>query len=164
MGLSFSLPPTRPNPDLVRVKFTGAPGSSRTAILDCLARLMLKCFNAPLACWSAGAPGSARAAILNFLASAEPHELRPLLELFLAPLSAAFVRPAGEAGQRELEALVGQDDPDAYRCGMGGGLGRLGRTSGCSAVLAGMPRLADLLLVSQLGSKCALRCCSSQAD
>lgn len=66
---------------------------------------------------TAGAPGSARAAILNFLASAEPHELRPLLELFLAPLSAAFVRPAGEAEQRELEALVGQDDPDAYRCG-----------------------------------------------
>ncbi|PRW58885.1 small subunit processome component 20-like protein [Chlorella sorokiniana] len=78
-----------------------------------------------------GAPGSARAAILNFLAAAEPHELRPLLELFLAPLSAAFVRPADEAGQRELEALVGQDDPDAYRLIEGPWWGRcLGRQPG----------------------------------
>lgn len=42
-----------------------------------------------------GASGSARAAILNFLAALEPLELRPLLELFLEPLSAAVQRPAG---------------------------------------------------------------------
>lgn len=37
-----------------------------------------------------GAPGSARAAILNFLSALEPAELRPLLVLFMSPLSAAF--------------------------------------------------------------------------
>lgn len=65
----------------------------------------------------AGAPGSARAAILNFLAAAEPGELRPLLELFLAPLSAAFVRPpAGGEEEAALGALVALDDPDRHRC------------------------------------------------
>eukprot|EP00887_Chlorella_sp_A99_P000887 scaffold5.g887.t1 len=43
-----------------------------------------------------GAPGSARAAILNFLSACPPAELSTLLELFLDPLSVAFVRPAGE--------------------------------------------------------------------
>lgn len=63
----------------------------------------------------AGAPGSARTAILNFLAAAEPGELRPLLELFLAPLSAAFIRPAaGSADAAAVEAALAQDDPD--RC------------------------------------------------
>jgi len=64
----------------------------------------------------AGAPGSARAAILNFLAAAEPSELRPLFELFLGPLSAAFVWPA--AGSQEdaaLGKLLSEDDPDRHR-------------------------------------------------
>lgn len=64
---------------------------------------------------SAGAPGSARAAILNFLAAAEAWELRPLLELFLAPLSSAFVRPAGEAAAAELAAFAGSGGGDAGR-------------------------------------------------
>lgn len=38
-----------------------------------------------------GALGSARAAILNFLASAQPGELRPLLEAFLEPLGGVSV-------------------------------------------------------------------------
>ncbi|KAL4434124.1 hypothetical protein ABPG75_000565 [Micractinium tetrahymenae] len=63
-----------------------------------------------------GAPGSARAAILNFLAAAEPGELRPLLELFLAPLSAAFVRPpVGSEEERALGRLMAEDDPDRHR-------------------------------------------------
>lgn len=37
-----------------------------------------------------GAPGSARSAILNFLAAAKPHELAPLLYLFMEPLSSCF--------------------------------------------------------------------------
>lgn len=79
----------------------------------------------------AGAPGSARAAILNFLAAAEPAELRPLLELFLTPLSSAFVRPAGEEGQAMLAQLVAQDDPDAHRLIEGPWWGRcLGRQPG----------------------------------
>ncbi|KAL4860053.1 Small subunit processome component 20 [Chlorella vulgaris] len=78
-----------------------------------------------------GAPGSARAAILNFLAAAEPAELRPLLELFLTPLSSAFVRPAGEQGQAMLAQLVAQDDPDAHRLIEGPWWGRcLGRQPG----------------------------------
>ncbi|EFN57812.1 hypothetical protein CHLNCDRAFT_51116 [Chlorella variabilis] len=78
-----------------------------------------------------GAPGSARAAILNFLAAAEPGELRPLLELFLMPLSAAFVRPSGEAGEALLQQLVAQDDPDAHRLIEGPWWGRcLGRQPG----------------------------------
>ncbi|KAG2487780.1 hypothetical protein HYH03_013624 [Edaphochlamys debaryana] len=43
-----------------------------------------------------GAPGSARAAILNFLAHLRPPELRPLLELLLEPMAAAFQRPPPE--------------------------------------------------------------------
>ncbi|KAK9818396.1 hypothetical protein WJX72_012002 [[Myrmecia] bisecta] len=42
-----------------------------------------------------GAPGSARAAILNFLAGLEALELRPLVELFLQPVSTAFIGAAG---------------------------------------------------------------------
>ncbi|PSC76593.1 small subunit processome component 20-like protein [Micractinium conductrix] len=76
-----------------------------------------------------GAPGSARTAILNFLAAAEPGELRPLLELFLAPLSAAFIRPAaGSADAAAVEAALAQDDPDRHRLVQGpwwgGALGR----------------------------------------
>ncbi|GIL61502.1 hypothetical protein Vafri_15933, partial [Volvox africanus] len=44
-----------------------------------------------------GAPGSARAAILNFLAGLRPEELRPLLELLLEPMQAAFTPPPLEA-------------------------------------------------------------------
>lgn len=40
-----------------------------------------------------GAPGSARAAVLNYLAAARPEELATLLELFLRPMAACFVRP-----------------------------------------------------------------------
>jgi U3 small nucleolar RNA-associated protein 20 len=94
-----------------------------------------------------GAPGSARAAILNFLAAAEPPELRPLLELFLAPLSPAFVRPAGPRGEAELAALVGGDDADAHRLLEGPWWGRcLGRQPGAwwlahvdAAALNGQP-------------------------
>ena len=63
---------------------------------------------------AAGAPGSARAAILNFLAAAEPGELRPLLELFLAPLGAAFVQPEGEQQQRQQPQAKG--DLESHRC------------------------------------------------
>ncbi len=41
-----------------------------------------------------GAVGSARAAVLNALAALRPVELRPLLELLLLPLSAAFATPS----------------------------------------------------------------------
>lgn len=45
-----------------------------------------------------GASGSARSAILNFLAALQPMELRPLLELFLEPISHVFVKPDGAGG------------------------------------------------------------------
>ncbi|PNH02860.1 Small subunit processome component 20, partial [Tetrabaena socialis] len=44
-----------------------------------------------------GAPGSARAAILNALASLRPAELRPMIELLLEPMAAAFLQPAAAA-------------------------------------------------------------------
>ena len=73
----------------------------------------------------AGAPGSARAAILNFLSACPPAELRPLLELFLEPLSNAFVRQG--PGDGALATQEGGDDPDCLRwvcvcvcrCGVG---------------------------------------------
>lgn len=54
---------------------------------------------------AAGAPGSARAAILNFLSACPPSELHTLLELFLEPLSAAFLqKPGGEEAGQERKA------------------------------------------------------------
>ncbi|EFJ49017.1 hypothetical protein VOLCADRAFT_104545 [Volvox carteri f. nagariensis] len=59
-----------------------------------------------------GAPGSARAAILNFLANLRSEELRPLLELLLEPMAAAFMAPEEAPA---LRAAAGAEDLNRYR-------------------------------------------------
>lgn len=57
-----------------------------------------------------GAPGSARTAILNFLTGLEPPELRPLLVLFLNPLS---------GGSRQSAAATAAGNRNAAGDGVG---------------------------------------------
>lgn len=69
-----------------------------------------------------GAPGSARAAILNFLTGLEPPELRPLLVLFLNPLSAGL--PASCGGNRQGAAAAAAATAAGNRTAAGNSNGR----------------------------------------